>query len=117
MEGRSATSFDLSRSGRPAALPPGEEPSRDALACPSPAGPDPLFHRWCQVIPAWLVLLSALVVMANVLVVALFITRWERRAGASPQVEESPGAAAGRDAGRQPSAPDQADTRADALSG
>jgi NADH:ubiquinone oxidoreductase subunit H len=68
------------------------------------------------VIPAWLVLLSALVVMANVLVVALFIMRWERRAGASRQVEESPGTA-GRDDRWQPSAPDQADTRADALSG
>jgi hypothetical protein len=115
MEGRSATSFDLSRSGRPAALPPGEEPLRDVLACLFPAGPDLLFHRWCQVIPAWLVLLSALVVIADVLAVAMFITRWERGAEASPQVEEGPGTA-GRDAGWQSSAPDQADIRADALS-
>jgi predicted lipid-binding transport protein (Tim44 family) len=80
------------------------------------------------VIPAWLVLLGALVVIADAVMVAVFMVRWERRTPAPRRVPEVAPSAAGltgwpdqhsatpRPPARQPTTSEQAETRAGALS-
>lgn len=90
-------------------------------------------------IPAWLVLLGALVVIADAIAVALFILRWERRTAAPRQVTAAAAGVAHRSSAQHsatqdpaiqypatpeqadpsppdPSVPQQTDTRAGALS-
>jgi hypothetical protein len=78
----------------------------------------PFAGRRCPVIPAELVLVGIAVVIANVIAVAVFMLRWERRS-ASRQEEASPAAVETADRGSpaHPATPEQAQARADVLSG
>jgi hypothetical protein len=71
-------------------------------------------------VPAWLVLLSAVVVVVDAIAVAMFMLRWERRTAAPPsgvweEVRPSVVDAASH-AARHRSPTVHAETRADALS-